>query len=164
MAQMNSKILELQAKVDKLTEENHNYCELLSKASEEINLWKALAEKEQAENRRHLITIEEIEIKNKLLNDKLNGCIFKHAAVYKEKTINALMQSKYTNEKQRRSISPIQNPLSGPASANIYGGNIEPSFSKSPLPYKRGPVAQPIYHIRQSLDKKEYQYEDEAAQ
>ena len=46
--------------------------------------WRRLTETEQHENRDNKARIEELEMKNRLLNEKLNGKIFQHATAYRE--------------------------------------------------------------------------------
>jgi len=53
--------------------------------------------------------IEDLEMKNRLLVDKLNNQIYMQATAYKEKTMNALMNGIKRNE--QRSNNEGQSPI-----------------------------------------------------
>lgn len=94
-------------------------------------------------NRENRSQIDELEIKNKLLNDKLNGQIFQHATMYKEQTMNALAQSRCAHPEQKRSMSPLRNHSNDRCGA----GNTDSAFARSPLGVKRNYNVQPSSYV-----------------
>ena len=96
--------------------------------------------------------MEELELKNKSLNDRLNGQIYQQASKYKEKTMNALMNSKHG---ERGSYSPLRSSSNGAAAPISYGlaGNNESAFARSPLGGKRIANAPPRYHVQKSTER-----------
>lgn len=110
--------------------------------------YRDMAELLQTENRQQRITIEDLEMKNRLLVDKLNNQIYQQAAIYKEKTINALSRGRSDD-----GLSPMRDYGNNraPNNSNVYGLGNESAFARSPLG-NRGSV-QPSYHVKQELEK-----------
>ena len=65
--------------------------------------------------------IEDLEMKNRLLVDKLNAQIYKQATSYKEKTLNALNRGR-----DGQSHSPLR-------ASGIGGTQGDSAFARSPL-------------------------------
>lgn len=98
-----------------------------------------MAETLQSENQSQRATIDELEIKNRLLNDKLHAQIYQQASSYKEKTMGALNRGKNSNSQNERphgSTSPLRNSSNG-RNAGYGLGNNESAFARSPLQVNR---------------------------
>jgi hypothetical protein len=90
----------------------------------------------QSENGQYKASIEDLEMKNRLLVDKLNSQIYQQASVYKEKTMHALMNGGSKRIAENKSTKGSQSPLrAGAATSNSYGlpGSNESAFARSPL-------------------------------
>lgn len=101
--------------------------------------------------------MEDLEIKNRMLVEKLNAQVYQQAAVYKEKTMNALMRS----SKNESNVSPHRNSIKGQAGQNntyLMGmtGQNESAFARSPLDLKRVSNIQPTYAPERSVKEKSY--------
>ena len=102
--------------------------------------------------------IEELEIKNRLLVDKLNNQIYQQASMYKEKTIEALNRGHANNgiggRGDENSTSPLRSssngrPAGNPAYGILSGGQNEPGFARSPLQVNnRIPNVQPSFYVK----------------
>lgn len=88
----------------------------------------------QGENRAHKAAIEDLEMKNRLLVDKLNAQIYQQAAIYKEKTMHALSKVRsdgsHSPAPQNRDLL---NSRGHQLSNNVYGLGNESAFARSPL-------------------------------
>ena len=99
--------------------------------------------------------IEELEIKNRLLVDKLNNQIYQQASMYKEKTIEVLNRGHAINgggRVEENSTSPLRSNSNGRPINPTYGimsGQNEPGFARSPLQVnKRPPNVQPSFYVK----------------
>lgn len=73
ISHLQSKVQDLQKQVDSLATDNRNNMEQLGLAQKDVAYWRDLAERTQDENRDYRSRLEELEVKNRLLNDKLTG-------------------------------------------------------------------------------------------
>lgn len=73
ISHLQSKVQDLQKQVDTLASENRSNMEQLGLANKDVAYWRDLAERAQDENRDFRTRIEDLEVKNRLLNDKLTG-------------------------------------------------------------------------------------------
>ena len=103
-----------------------------------------MAEALQVEKRQNLLAIEDLEMKNRLLVDKLNAQIYNQASQYKEKTLNALNRGK-DGVGAGTSASPLRNSSNGRSGPGAtYGGaGQNDAFARSPLQVSR--VTQPSF-------------------
>ena len=125
-------------------------------AHKDLGHYKEIAEMLQSENMRQQNMIEDLEMKNRLLVDKLNNQIYMQATAYKEKTMNALMNGSKRNEGRSNndSQSPIQ-PGRGVSNNLGLSGNNDSAFARSPLQQNKKPGYQPTYTVRQDLERLE---------
>jgi len=88
--------------------------------------------------------IEDLEMKNRLLVDKLNAQIYQQASVYKEKTMEALMTRCPHNG---GSGSPLRSSSQGyqAPNPNYMPSTTDSAFARSPLGAKRVSNIQPSY-------------------
>ena len=96
--------------------------------------------------------IEELELKNRQMLDKLNAHIYQQASQYKEKTMNALNRGKENKDTLMgpggppNNASPLRNNSNGPG--GTYGGFLNPNesaFARSPLQVNRVQNQPPYY-------------------
>ena len=112
--------------------------------------------------------IEELEIKNRLLVDKLNNQIYQQASMYKEKTLEVLNRGYTVNggggqqRAEDHSTSPLRSSSNGRQQVHhntaygIISGQNEPGFARSPLQVnKRPPNVQPSFYVKQELERME---------
>ena len=96
-----------------------------------------MAEGYQAEIKNTRENIEDLEMKNRLLVDKLNAQIYQQASVYKEKTIGVLQNRCAHNGgvgSPIRTASGMSYPAANP---NYLAGANDSAFARSPLGVKR---------------------------
>ena len=90
-----------------------------ARAYREINTWKDAVHKLEQENVDQKRVIDELEVRNRTLVDKLNNQIYSRATEYKEKTLQVLMNSK-NRAAQKENVSPRTNRPSGPLDGKGY--------------------------------------------
>ena len=97
ISSLKSRVVELENNLNRSEHDNRVNMDQLALVTKEANTWKEMAELLQVEQRDNRAAIEDLEMKNRLLVDKLNSQIYQQAASYKEKTLTALQRGRDGN-------------------------------------------------------------------
>ena len=89
--------------------------------------------------------IDELEIKNRLLVDKLNAQIQEQCAMFKDRTMEALNRGRGGNG----------GPSEG-ATSPAMGNKNESAFARSPLQVSRPPNVQSSFFVKQEIERIEH--------